>query len=76
MPKTPEPIGDAQVSKALQRPRQAPELAELPLALRVSYPRPEQAFQEPSLHPPLRWLVQDLSVHTALKVPHRRHPRM
>jgi hypothetical protein len=75
MPKTPEPIGDAQVSTALQPHRQAPELAELPPALQVSYPRTERAFQEPSPHPRSRWLVQDPTVHTALKVPHRRHPR-
>jgi hypothetical protein len=75
MPKTPEPILDAQVSTALQPPRQAPQLAELPLALQISYPRSARAVQEPSPHPPSRWLMQDPTVHTALKIPHRRHPR-
>jgi hypothetical protein len=75
MPKTPESIRDAQVSTALQPHRQAPELAELPQAPQVSYPRPARAVQERSPHPRSRWLVQDPTVHTALKIPHRRHPR-
>jgi hypothetical protein len=75
MPKTPEPILDAQVSTALQPPRQGPQLAELQPAFQVSYPRPGRAVQEPSPHPPSRWIAQDPTVHTALKTPHRRHPR-
>jgi hypothetical protein len=75
MSKTLQPIKAAQEPPALQVPRQAPQLAELPPALQVSYPRPAGAVQEPLLHPPSRWLVQDPTVHTALKVPHRRHPR-
>jgi hypothetical protein len=75
VPKTLEPLKAAQGPPALQPHRQAPELAELPPALQVSYPRLERPVQEPSPHPPSRWLAQDQTVHTALKIPHRRHPR-
>jgi hypothetical protein len=54
MSKTLEPIKAAQEPPALPPLRRALQLAELPPALQVSYPRPEQAGQAPSPHPPSR----------------------
>jgi len=52
--KTLEPIKAAQEPPALPPHRRAPQLAELPLALQVSYPRRGRAVQEPSPRPPSR----------------------
>jgi hypothetical protein len=74
MPKTLEPIKDAQEPTALEPYQQALEPVELQPELQVSYPRQRRPVQAPSPHPPSRWIVQDPTVHTAPKTPHRRHP--